>query len=135
MQKLFPDSIRHNAAPGYTPPAGGDSFPTGAIVPYGNATAPGGWRNCNGAFVSQATYAALFAVIGHSHGTDPEDGTFKLPDMRNGAVPVGAGTGYGSWTIALGQRTNNAMSDLGVQLGTGMGTALEMVGENYIIKT
>lgn len=39
---------------------------------------------CNGAFVSQATYSGLFAKAGHffNGGVDPGDGTFKLPDYR-----------------------------------------------------
>jgi len=40
--------------------------------------------------VSQATYAALFAVIGVTYG-NPGGGNFSLPDLR-GRIPVGLGT-------------------------------------------
>lgn len=71
--------------------------PSGAISAYGGSSAPSGWLLCDGTFVSQATYADLFAVLGHvfNGGTDPLDGTFKLPDLR-GRFPLGkaaAGTG------------------------------------------
>jgi microcystin-dependent protein len=37
---------------------------TGVIIPWGAASVPSGFLECNGQAVSQATYAALFAVIG-----------------------------------------------------------------------
>ena len=43
---------------------------------------PGTWLFCDGAQVSQTVYAALFALIGHSFGTDPGGGDFILPDLR-----------------------------------------------------
>lgn len=67
----------------------------GEIVAYGGAVAPAGWLLCNGAEVSRATYAGLFAIIGEAFG--PGDGatTFDLPDLRQ-RFPLGkaaAGTG------------------------------------------
>lgn len=54
----------------------------GVIEMFGAAVAPAGYLKCNGAAVSRATYAALFAVIGTVHG--PGDGvtTFNVPDLR-----------------------------------------------------
>jgi microcystin-dependent protein len=48
---------------------------------------------CDGSFVSKTTYAALFTEIGHSWngGTDPGNGTFRLPDLRDRAI-IGAGS-------------------------------------------
>lgn len=43
-------------------------------------TPPGGWLLCNGALVSTATYANLFARIGTIFGSG--SGTFALPDLR-----------------------------------------------------
>lgn len=54
---------------------------------------PAGALDCNGATVSQATYAALFAVTGHSFGADPGGGNFILPDLRD-KFPVGIGSTY-----------------------------------------
>ena len=55
---------------------------TGLIVPWGAASIPSGFLECNGAAVSQATYAALFAVIGYDYG-NPGGGNFNLPDLTD----------------------------------------------------
>ncbi|WP_107860798.1 phage tail protein [Neisseria weaveri] len=57
--------------------------PPGTIVAYSGTTAPPGWLKCNGANVSRATYAALFAVIGTTYGAGDGRTTFTLPDIRN----------------------------------------------------
>jgi microcystin-dependent protein len=55
---------------------------TGLIVPWGAASIPSGFLECNGAAVSQATYAALFAVIGYDYG-NPGGGNFNLPNLTD----------------------------------------------------
>lgn len=64
---------------------------TDELVPIGSMrvwpsatppTTPGTWLICDGATVSQTTYTALFALIGHSFGADPGGGDFILPDLR-----------------------------------------------------
>jgi len=55
---------------------------TGLIIPWGNATPPSGFLECNGAAVSEATYAALFAIIGYTYG-NPGGGNFNLPDLTD----------------------------------------------------
>jgi microcystin-dependent protein len=55
---------------------------TGLIIPWSSASLPSGFLECNGQAVSQATYAALFAVIGTTYG-DPGGGNFNLPDLRD----------------------------------------------------
>lgn len=53
----------------------------GAVAYCAAANAPVGWLKCNGAAVSRATYARLFAAIGTRFGAG--DGTtFNLPDLR-----------------------------------------------------
>ena len=52
------------------------------------ASPPTGWLICNGAAVSETTYADLFAVVAHLYG-DPGSGNFNLPDLRDKFV-VGA---------------------------------------------
>lgn len=64
---------------------------TGTVVDYAGSSAPTGWLLCNGATVSQTTYAALFAVTGHTYGADPGGGNFILPDCR-GRVSVAKST-------------------------------------------
>lgn len=62
--------------------------PPGTVLPYAGATAPAGYLLCYGQAVSQTTYAALYAIIGHTFGADPGGGNFILPDLR-GRVPLG----------------------------------------------
>jgi microcystin-dependent protein len=57
------------------------------------ATAPTGFLLCNGALVSRATYAALFAIVGTIFGSGDGSTTFTLPDYRD-RMPIGAGTTY-----------------------------------------
>lgn len=58
--------------------------PPGTIVSVGGSTVPEGYLLCNGAEVSQTTYAALYAQVGNSFGT-ATTGKFKLPN-GNGVV-------------------------------------------------
>jgi microcystin-dependent protein len=73
--------------------------PTGTIVTYASSTIPSSWLECNGAEVSQSTYADLYALIAATYGS-AGSGNFKLPDLRGRAV-IGAGTGSGLTTRAL----------------------------------
>ena len=56
--------------------------PAGTILPFGGATAPGGYLLCDGtSYVRTGLYAALFAAIGTVWGT--ADGThFNAPDLQ-----------------------------------------------------
>jgi microcystin-dependent protein len=65
--------------------------PTGALHMYGGAAAPIGWLMCDGAAVSRATYADLFAVIGTAYGAGDGSTTFNIPDCQ-GRTLVGKGT-------------------------------------------
>jgi microcystin-dependent protein len=55
---------------------------TGLIIPWGSASVPSGFLECNGAAVSEVTYAALFAVVGYTYG-NPGSGNFNLPDLAD----------------------------------------------------
>ena len=77
-------------------PANGDgsgltgitSVPAGVVVPYAGAAAPSGWLLCDGAAVSRAAKAALFAAIGTTFGAGDGSTTFNIPDLR-GRAPFG----------------------------------------------
>lgn len=56
--------------------------PLGAVMAFAMTTAPAGWLKCDGAFVSRATYAELFASIGTAFGAGDGSTTFGLPDLR-----------------------------------------------------
>ena len=65
--------------------------PAGVVSAFVGASAPTGWLLCDGSQVSQATYAALYAVVGaNAFGTD-SGGNFFLPDLQ-GRVAIGLGT-------------------------------------------
>jgi microcystin-dependent protein len=81
--------------------------PTGSIFMFGAATAPSGYLECNGAAVSRSTYAALYAIIGTTHGSGDGSTTFNLPDLRGEFVRgwdnsrgVDSGRAFGSTQTA-----------------------------------
>jgi microcystin-dependent protein len=67
-------------------PAGGGALPTGSIVDFGGATAPGGWLLCNGQLVSRTGYPLLYAAIGTAYGAGDGSTTFAVPDFRGRAA-------------------------------------------------
>ena len=94
--------------------------PAGAIAYMAANAVPNGWIKANGAAISRTTYAALFLVIGTTHGAGNGSTTFALPDLRGEFLRslddgrgVDSGRGIGtaqghqmqghSHTIALGQ--------------------------------
>jgi microcystin-dependent protein len=64
-------------------------LPAGSLMMWAANAAPTGWLICNGAAVSRASYAALFATIGTSFGVGDNSTTFNLPNLVN-RVPVGS---------------------------------------------
>jgi len=88
--------------------AKGSVFAPGDLLSSGATARSGGWLLCNGTFVNQAAYQALFNAIGHKFNAnvDPGDGTFRLPDLRDSG-PVGA-----SGTKALGSSGGAATATL-----------------------
>ena len=76
-------AIEISAAGGVTIPdltSGG--VPSGAVFYFAASTAPTGYLEANGAAVSRATYAALFAVVGTTYGAGNGTTTFNLPNLR-----------------------------------------------------
>ena len=65
----------------------------GEVKMWPTGTAPAGHLLCNGAAVSRATYAALFAVVSTTFGVGDGSTTFNLPDFRD-RMPIGAGSTY-----------------------------------------
>ena len=57
--------------------------PTGSLIIWTTSTPPAGYLECDGAALSRATYAALFAVLGTTYNkpTDAVD-KFRVPDLR-----------------------------------------------------
>jgi microcystin-dependent protein len=73
----------------YVPAAA--ATPSGAIMQFAGAAAPNGWMMCDGAAVSRADFAALYAVVGDIYGAGDGSTTFNLPNLLN-RVAVGAGS-------------------------------------------
>ena len=59
---------------------------TGIVVPWGSASIPSGFLECNGQAVSRSTYAALFAVVGTTYGVGDGSTTFNVPDLTDRTV-------------------------------------------------
>lgn len=60
-----------------------DNAPIGSVNYFAAAVPPVGYLECNGAVVSQNTYAELYQVIGTMYNTGGEGtGNFRLPDLR-----------------------------------------------------
>lgn len=57
-------------------------MPVSAVVYFPRTNAPTGWLKANGAAISRAAYADLFAVIGTTFGDGDGLNTFNLPDLR-----------------------------------------------------
>lgn len=77
--------------------------PAGMVADWAGAAGsiPAGWLLCDGAAVSRATYASLFAAIGTTFGVGDGTTTFNLPNLggrvRVGYVAGGDGDGdYGT---------------------------------------
>ena len=87
---------------------GNGSVPPGAVMHFAMNSAPTGWLRANGAAVSRATFAALFAVIGTTYGAGDGSTTFNLPDLRGEFIRGwddgrGVDTGRGIGTTQAGQ--------------------------------
>ncbi len=55
---------------------------TGSVIAYAGNSAPAGWLLCAGQELDQATYDALFQVIGITYSPATVTTTFHLPDLR-----------------------------------------------------
>lgn len=77
--------------------------PTGCIMMYAAATAPGGWLLCDGSVVSRTQYAVLFSIISTSYNraTDTDPATFRLPNLK-GRFALGASATHTLGEVARG---------------------------------
>lgn len=75
----------------------------GMIQMFAGATAPTGWKLCDGSEVAVDDYPLLYAVIGDTYGTPSDANHFVLPDFM-GRTPVGAGHGTGLSNRTRGQK-------------------------------
>jgi microcystin-dependent protein len=97
---------------------------TGEVRLVGFRYAPVGWALCDGTPLPVAQYGPLFQQIGYRFGGS--GGTFNLPDLRDGQIAIGAGTGPGLTPRKVGERGGAA----GVTL-----TAAEMPPHAHSVMT
>lgn len=86
----------------------GSGQQAGEVCFFARNTAPSGFLKANGALVSRATYATLFAAIGTTFGVGDGSTTFALPDMR-GEFPRGWDDARG---VDSGRALGSSQSDL-----------------------
>lgn len=86
--------------------------PTGAILPYGGATAPSNFLLCNGAEVSRATYADLFTVLSTSYGVGNGSTTFNLPNLQ-GRFPLGYSASAPTKVFTFSSRSSDTITITG----------------------
>jgi hypothetical protein len=77
----------------------------GTIIAFAGATQPAGYLVANGASVSTATYADLFAKIGYTYGGSGT--TFKIPDLRGLFI-----RGVGGDAAAQGTKQTDAIRNI-----------------------
>ena len=88
----------------------------GFIKPFGAATPPSGYLECNGASLLRASYADLFSAIGFAWGA--ADGThFNIPDLR-GRFPRGWDHGIGRDPDRASRTVCNAGGAVGDNVGS-----------------
>lgn len=86
---------------------GNEAIPTGFVLPFAANSSPDGFLLCNGAEVSRATYANLFAEIGTLYGDGDGASTFNLPDLNTRFIQ-GSGTAGTSKSAGLPNITGNS---------------------------
>lgn len=86
--------------------SGLSGIPCGTIISYTSTIIPDGFLKCDGSFVSQITYANLFAIIGHSFQEGKSlysPNYFYLPDIQTGVFLSGTGLSgsrnYGNYSV------------------------------------
>ena len=79
-------------------PQGGGA-PVGQIIAWSGSSSslPSGYFLCDGSAISRTTYAALYTIVGTTHGSGNGSTTFNIPDLRDRFV-VGASNSTGDTT-------------------------------------
>lgn len=107
-----------------------DGVPIGVPLDFAGTSAPTGYLMCDGAAVSRATYAALFAVIGTTYGSGDGSTTFNLPDCRQAVVITKAASGTASVLGETGGSIDHVhtVNPPNTTTGTPSGTSGQLVG-------
>jgi microcystin-dependent protein len=85
--------VAFKTVPAVAPPAVSGYLTGDVAFSWGPIAARAGFLLCNGAAISRATYAALFAVISTLYGIGDGATTFNVPDARDLFPRIHNGTG------------------------------------------
>ena len=86
--------------------------PTGAILPYGGATAPSNFLLCDGSAVSRTTYLDLFTILSTSYGVGNGSTTFNLPNLQ-GRFPLGYSASAPTKVFTFASRSSDTITITG----------------------
>ena len=103
MLQLTTSDLNVNASAGFT------FIPTGTINTSVVSTVPNGFLYCNGAAVSRATYARLYAAIGTTFGVGNGTTTFNVPNflgafLRGESTQTVGGIAYAGAAVGTAQQ-------------------------------
>lgn len=89
-----------------------DAF-IGEIRAFAFGFVPEGWLACNGALLNGGQYQALYALLGNLYGGDPNNSTFRVPNLQ-GFVAQGSVTLQQSYRIpgATGGTVQETLTEL-----------------------
>jgi microcystin-dependent protein len=102
---------------------------TGIVIPWGSASVPSGFLECNGQAVSRATYAALFAVVGTTYGAGDGSTTFLIPDLQDKTVLSKSNTK--ALASTMGANTVTPTGNLGGSAGSTTLTTPEIAAHTH----
>lgn len=102
------------AVKAYVDATGGQTYlvPTGAILPYGGATAPSNFLLCDGSAVSRTTYVDLFAILSTNYGVGNGTTTFNLPNLK-GRFPLGYSASAPTKVLTFASRSSDTITITG----------------------
>lgn len=98
--------------------------PPASVLMYAGSAAPTGYLLCDGTAVSRTTYAALFSIIGITHGSGDGSTTFNIPDYR-GRFIRGVDGAAGRDPDNASRTAMNTGGNVGNNVGSIQGFALQ----------
>jgi len=107
---------------------------TGIVVPWGSASIPSGFLLCDGQSVSQATYAALFAIIGTTYG-NPGGGNFNVPDLRDRTIVGVSSSNSKALAQGIGANTVTPTGNISGSTGSTTLTTAQIASHSHTVNS
>ena len=99
------------------------AVPAGTLLPFAGTAVPDGYLLCNGAEVSRADYANLFAAIGTKWGEGDGSTTFTLPNFNDRFIEGTTDTEKVGQYLEAGAPNITGTSSKILYLGQGLGNS------------